>query len=157
MDASDVVVAFVPGAPLGITRFRTCVGASPVMLADAAPSDTVPIESVFGNPLAPVAPLNELEYVKSPVDPVLVPSVYPLQLNSMFLPFVPFAPRGIVKLNFAAAEVPSLDTAASVPAAPVVTVPTVIVAAAPVTPSAPLTLISVMKVHVLLLYRYNLP
>ena len=44
---------------------------------------------------------------------------------------VPWAPRGMVKFRMAAPDVPELVTDALDPAAPVVTLPTVTVAAAP--------------------------
>jgi hypothetical protein len=50
----------------------------------------------------------------------------------------PVAPAGIVKFSTAALDEPTLVTLADEPAVPVVTVPTVIVAAAPVEPFAPL-------------------
>ena len=46
-------------------------------------------------------------------------------------PAAPVVPLGIVKFSVAADEVPTLVTIAELPAAPVVTVPTAIVAAAP--------------------------
>lgn len=52
-------------------------------------------------------------------------------------PVAPVAPTGIVKFNTAAEEVPLLVTVAEEPSAPVVTVPTVIVAAAPSVPFTP--------------------
>ena len=52
-------------------------------------------------------------------------------------PFAPSAPRGMVNFKTAALGVPVFSTLAFVPAAPVTTSPTVIVAAAPSAPSAP--------------------
>ena len=52
-------------------------------------------------------------------------------------PVSPFAPRGIVKLRITASDVPPLVTTTELPAAPVVTVPTVIVAGDPVSPFLP--------------------
>ena len=53
-------------------------------------------------------------------------------------PSVPVAPRGIVKSKIAAFSVPELFIITSVPGSPVVTLPTVIVAACPSAPSSPL-------------------
>ena len=50
------------------------------------------------------------------------------------MPLEPDAPLGIVKLKIAAEDVPTLVMLAEEPSEPVVTVPTVIVAAFPVNP-----------------------
>ena len=51
-------------------------------------------------------------------------------------------PCGMVKSNTAAPVVPELVTTADEPAAPVLTVPTLIVAAAPVAPVSPVSPLS---------------
>jgi hypothetical protein len=64
------------------------------------------------------------------------------------------SPLGIVKLKVAADEVPTLFTVAELPAAPVVTVPTAIVAAdpfvpfVPLVPAEPLAPLTTLKVEV---------
>lgn len=46
-----------PLSPLGSTRLSVWFGASPVMVADAAPpEETVPIESVLAGPACPCGP-----------------------------------------------------------------------------------------------------
>ena len=49
-------VAGVPASPFCNTRFSTCDGAVPVIVAAAMPWLTVPIESVLAAPAAPVIP-----------------------------------------------------------------------------------------------------
>ena len=46
-----------PVLPFGTTRFRVCVGAVPVIVAAAAPSVTVPIDSELAGPAGPVLPV----------------------------------------------------------------------------------------------------
>ena len=67
--------------------------------------------------------------------------VAPLTPTAPVAPVAPVSPFGIVKLNVAADVVPPLETVADVPAAPVVVVPTVIVAAAPLVPFVPFILL----------------
>ena len=56
----------------------------------------------------------------------------------MVFPLAPVSPRGIVKSNLAAPEVPELLTEAELPARPVLVELTTIVAAAPVGPCGPI-------------------
>ena len=51
-------VKLAPRYPLGNVRFRTWLGAVPVMVAAAAsPEETVPMVSVLAGPVGPVAPV----------------------------------------------------------------------------------------------------
>ncbi len=61
---------------------------------------------------------------------------------------LPFAPCGTVKLKIAAELVPEFVTVALVPAAPVIVVPTVTVAAAPAVPVAPVAPVGMPRLRV---------
>ena len=108
---STVTLLSLPSLPLGNVKFNTTLLAVPLLvtlaLLPAAPVVTVPTSIVAAVPLSPLSPLS------------------------------PFAPCGIVKSSTAADVVPLLTTFADVPAAPVVTVPILIVAAVPAAPVAP--------------------
>jgi hypothetical protein len=68
-------------------------------------------------PAAPVVTVPRVMVAADPVEPVA--------------PVAPVSPRGIVKLNIAALDVPTLTTEAALPAEPVVVVPTATVPATP--------------------------
>ena len=66
------VLPVLPVSPFGSTRLRVCVGAVPVIVADAVvPAATVPIESVFAGPVAPVGP-------RAPVSEIVTLTTSPL-------------------------------------------------------------------------------
>ena len=115
-----------PVAPRGIVKLNTAALAVPAFLTDASlpasPVVTVPTLILAASPVAPFGPCGPVAPV-SPFGPCG--------------PVAPVAPRGIVKLNTAALAVPAFLTDASLPASPVVTVPTLILAASPVAPFGP--------------------
>ena len=109
--------------------FSTAAELVPTLTTDAddpaAPVETVPTETVADAPAGPAEPAGPVE----PAGPWL-----PAEPAG---PAGPVSPRGIVKFRTAADELPPLTTDAELPAAPVVTLPTVIVADVPSAPAAP--------------------
>tara|TARA_R110000803_G_scaffold2838_1_gene9812 strand:+ start:491 stop:1492 length:1002 start_codon:yes stop_codon:yes gene_type:complete len=151
-----------PVAPTGIPKLKVAaeddplfvtVGEAPTVRPVAVPAAivaAVPVEPV--EPVAPVAPTGMPKLkVAAEDDPLFVtvgaaPTVRPVAVPAAIVaavpvvpvePVAPVSPRGIVKLNVAADDEPPLTMAALLPAAPVVTVPTAIVAAVPVVPVSP--------------------
>ena len=149
----------VPAAPCGMLKSNVAALDEPtfVTVADdpAAPVVTVPTAIVAAVPVAPVAPVAPTGMPKSNVaaedDPLFVtvgaaPTDSPVAVPAAIVaaapvdpvePVAPVSPRGIVKLNVAADDEPPLTMVALLPGAPVVTVPTAIVAAVPVVPVSP--------------------
>jgi hypothetical protein len=114
-DELSVRVVLKVGVPAaGMPNASTAAEVVPVLLtvgvAPGARAVTVPTATVAAAPFDPVVPV---------------------------VPVAPTAPCGMVKFNVAALEVPALLTVAADPAAPVVTVPTPIVAAVPEVPVVP--------------------
>ena len=140
-------VALVPGAPV-VTVPTVTVAASPGLpVSPLSPlSPLLPRGIVKSNTAAPVVPeLVTLALVPAApvvVVPTLIVAASPWSPLSPLPPVAPVAPRGIVKLKTAAELVPEFVTVASLPSAPVVTVPTDMVAAAPALPVSPLSPLS---------------
>jgi hypothetical protein len=126
----------------------------------AAPVVTVPTDMVAAVPVGPVGPVGPVApvcNVKSKIAALLVPELDTAAVPAVTVPTVivaavpvdpvgpvgpvgpvaPVSPLGIVKLNVAADVVPEFVIATEDPALPVVTVPNVKLAAAPVGPIPP--------------------
>lgn len=153
---SGPVAPVSPLSPLGIVKLRVAALDVPELVTDAlvpaAPVVVVPTATVAAVPAAPVSPrgivkskvaadevpelLTEAEVPAAPV--VVVPTeTVAAEPAGPVLPVSPLSPRGIVKSNTAAEELPEFVTDALLPAAPVVVVPAATVAALPAGPVAP--------------------
>ena len=151
-----------PVAPTGMPKSNVAAEDDPLFVTVGdAPTDrpvAVPAAIVAAVPVAPVepvAPVAPTGMPKSKVaaedDPLFVtvgaaPTVRPVAVPAAIVaavpvvpvdPVAPVSPRGIAKLNVAALDEPPLTMVALLPAAPVVTVPTAMVAAVPVVPVSP--------------------
>jgi hypothetical protein len=128
----DPVAPVAPANPCGMVKLSTAALLVPALLTaaedPAEPVVTVPTATVAAAPAEPVGPVG-------PVAPVLPAA--PVAPVGPVGPVAPVVPAGIPKLKVAADDDPEFVTVGVAPADSPVTVPTLIVAAAPAGPVDP--------------------